>query len=243
MTHSTTEAEYASLLARLDDLGRAERREASARMVSVAGHLAGTPLNVIAGRAALLRANPNAPDVAENARRIEEQVDRLALSIRRLVDYFRLPDPARESRTVGELLRECRDLYGPIAALKGVSLGMNLHAENVASVPIDGEISPLIVNMLLSLAIRSTAPSHVVQLSVAEHAPRRIAFELTLPDLEPPPNFEHLEPPAQSWRYDPGTLETFWTCNGLALRTGGSLSIGRGETGSGALVRYECSHT
>ena len=63
----------AALLARLDTLRQAERRAASARMVSVAGHLIGTPLNVIAGRAALIRSNPAPEAVEENVRRIEEQ--------------------------------------------------------------------------------------------------------------------------------------------------------------------------
>ena len=63
-------------------------------MVSVAGHLVGTPLNVIAGRAALIRSNPTPEAITENVRRIEEQVDRLSQRIRRLVDYFDLAEPA-----------------------------------------------------------------------------------------------------------------------------------------------------
>src|SRR6478609_9368333 len=108
------------LLARLDELRRAERRAVSARMVSVAGHLIGTPLNVIAGRAALIRTNPTPEAVEENVRRIEEQVERLALRIRRLIDYFGLADPSGARRGVGEVLQECQALYRPIAELKGV---------------------------------------------------------------------------------------------------------------------------
>src|SRR3954470_23295179 len=96
----------AALLARLDNLRRAERRAASARMVSVAGHLAGTPLNVIAGRAALIRVNPSPEAIEENVRRIEEQVERMAMRIRRLVDYFGLGEGSIEQGTVGEILAE-----------------------------------------------------------------------------------------------------------------------------------------
>src|SRR3954471_20951649 len=97
----------AALLARLDALRQAERRAASMRMVSVTGHLIGTPLNVIAGRAALIRSNPSPEAIEGNVRRIEEQVERLSLRIRRLIDYFGLPDPPAGRRTVGEILDEC----------------------------------------------------------------------------------------------------------------------------------------
>src|SRR3954470_12295030 len=96
----------AALLARLDNLREAERRAASARMISVAGHLVGTPLNVIAGRAALIRSNPSPEAIEENVRRIEEQVERLALRIRRLIDYFGLVEPPLPRRGVGDLLDE-----------------------------------------------------------------------------------------------------------------------------------------
>src|SRR4051812_5602618 len=103
--------ELPALLARLDELRRAERRAVSARMVSVAGHLIGTPLNVIAGRAALIRTNPTPEVVEENVRRIEEQVERLAQRIRRLIDYFGLAEPTSQLRSVGDVLDECLALY------------------------------------------------------------------------------------------------------------------------------------
>src|SRR5437868_6326116 len=126
MTDEAPKLDLASLLARLDDLRQAERRAASARMVSVAGHLVGTPLNVIAGRAALIRSNPAPEAVEENVRRIEEQVERLALRIRRLIDYFGMPDPSDLRRSVGEVLDECVALYRPIAEVAGVTLQVGI---------------------------------------------------------------------------------------------------------------------
>src|SRR5512134_3020197 len=92
------------LLARVDELRQAERRAASARMVSVAGHLIGTPLNVIAGRAALIRSSASPEAIEENVRRIEEQVERLALRIRRLIDYFGLAEPGLKRRQVADVV-------------------------------------------------------------------------------------------------------------------------------------------
>src|SRR6185503_2969670 len=80
-------------LAKFDDLRQAERRAVSSRVASVVAHLIGTPLHVIAGRASLIRTAPTDASVAENARRIEEQVERLARRIRALIDYLMLPEP------------------------------------------------------------------------------------------------------------------------------------------------------
>src|SRR6188768_3684146 len=67
-----------------DELRRAERHAIVSRLSSVFAHLIGTPLNVIAGRAALIKSNPESAAALENATRIEQQVERLAVRIRRL---------------------------------------------------------------------------------------------------------------------------------------------------------------
>jgi signal transduction histidine kinase len=231
----------AALLARLDTLRQAERRAASARMVSVAGHLIGTPLNVIAGRASLIRSNPTPEAVAENVRRIEEQVERLAMRIRRLIDYFGMAEPSHLRRSVGEVLDECVALYGPIAEVAGVTLQVS--ADGVEPLQLEASVPPLVLTTLLSLAVRSTAAGKIIQLNATEHGPKTVVFELTLPDLPAPPtNFERLEPPEHSSRYDAGALETFWICLGLARRIGGGLSLEKALAPVGVTVRFECAH-
>jgi signal transduction histidine kinase len=233
--------ELGALLARLDDLRQLERRATSARMVSVAGHLIGTPLNVIAGRAALIRSNPAPEAIEENVRRIEEQVERLALRIRRLIDYFGLAEPSPLRRSVGEVLAECEELYRPVAELKGVALHVN--ARGVEPLRVEASHSQLVLTTLLSLGVRTAAAGQTIALSATEHGPKTVAFELGLPGLPPPPsNFERLEPPEHSLRYDAGALETFWICLGLARRMGGALTVAPAAAGPGVLVRFECAH-
>lgn len=239
MSSAPEKPEPAWLLARADDLRQAERRAASARMVSVAGHLIGTPLNVIAGRAALIRSNPSPEAVEENVRRIEEQVERLALRIRRLIDYFGMPEPRLERRQVSEVVRECSDLYAPVAELKGVALEMTVQGVETASV--EASLTPLVLTTLLSLAVRSATPGQSVRLVASEHGPKIVAFELALPGLDAPPtNFDRLEPPEHGLRYDPGALEAFWTCLGIARRLGGAFSVTKAD--AGVTVRFECPH-
>ena len=210
-------------------------------MVSVAGHLIGTPLNVIAGRASLIRSNPAPEAIEENVRRIEEQVERLAMRIRRLIDYFGLAEPSLERRSVGDVILECSELYGPVAELKGVAL--EIAVQGVEPLRIEASLSPLVLTTLLSLAVRTTAPGQSIPLVATEHGPKTVAFELGLPGLDAPPtNFDRLEPPEHGLRYDPGALEAFWTCLGLARRMGGALTVTKAASGTGVTVRFECAH-
>jgi len=229
--------DLAALLSRLDELRVAERRAVSARMVSVAGHLIGTPLNVIAGRAALLRTNSTPEAIEENVRRIEEQVERLAQRIRRLIDYFGLAEPPTALRHVSEVLDECLELYRPVAELHGVTI--QLSSEGVEPLRIEGSVSPLVLSTLLSLGVRTTAPGQNISLSARDDGPKAALFELGLPGLQPPPaNFDRFEPPEHGVRYDVGALEALWVCLGLARRAGGGLEIVKAAAGSGVTVRF-----
>lgn len=239
MTVQTTDKpDLALLLARADELRQAERRAASTRMVSVTGHLIGTPLNIIAGRAALIRSNLSPDAVEGNVRRIEEQVERLSLRIRRLIDYFGLADPPAGRRTVGETLNECLGIYGPIAELRGVELRFS--AEGVSSAPIDAALAPLVLTTLLSLGIRRTTAGQTISVDASDQG-AAVAFELVLPGIgAPPANFERMEPPMQGVPYDPDALEVMSISQGLARRLGGSLSILESSPGAGMTVCFAC---
>lgn len=232
--------ELAALLARLDKLRCAERRASSARMVSVIGHLIGTPLNVIAGRAALIRTNPAPDAVEENVRRIEEQVERLSQRIRRLIDYFGWVDPPAATQPLGELMTECATLYGPIAKHQGVTLELN--NGELDALQVDGSLIPLVLTTLLSLALRTSTSGARVKLQVVEQGPKRLVFELTAPGLTPPPGrLDRLEPPESGVRYEASTLETLWLCLGLARRIGGNFELAPAADG-GMTLRLECVH-
>jgi signal transduction histidine kinase len=229
--------DIAELLSRLDELRTAERRAVSARMVSVAGHLIGTPLNVIAGRAALIRTNQTPEAIAENVRRIEEQVERLAQRIRRLIDYFGLVEPPTKLRSTGDVLDECLALYRPVAELRGISLQVS--TDGVELLRIESSVAPLVLTTLLSLGVRTTAAGESISISASEDGPKAVLFELGLRGLQvPPPNFERFEPPEHGARYDVGALEALWVCLGLARRMGGGLEIVKAETGAGVTVRF-----
>ena len=164
----------------------------------------------------------------------------MASRMRRLIDYFGLAEPASESRTVGEILADCQALYLPVAELKGVSLLVD--ARGAEALRIEADLSRLVLTTLLSLAVRSATAGQKVVLDATAQGPNAVAFELEMPDLAMPAHFERFEPPEHAGQYDAGTLETFWTCLGLARRIGGSISIVKATSGRSATVRFECVH-
>lgn len=232
----------AALLLRLDQLRREERLTASARVVAVIGHLIGTPLNVMAGRASLIRTNPSAESVADNAHRIEQQVERLSQRVRRLVDYFGAPSPAPEQQTLAQILGDALELYQPVAEQRGVTVRLEPH--DLGAARINCALGSLSLSALLSLGARTTPKGQSVTLTVSEAGPRQLTLALTLPGVEVPPSrFERLELPEWPDQYDADAFEVLSICAGLARSSGGGLQVSGAPSGSGAVVRFECAYS
>lgn len=226
-------------LALLDELRQAERRAAISRVASVIGHLIGTPLNVIAGRAALIRANPSPESAAENARRIEEQVERLAERIRRLIDYLTVPEPRPEPRPANLVVREALALYGPIAAERGVEV--QVISSTLPSAVVEGTSALVVLTSLMSLALRVAPRGAQVELLVESTASNGVLFELRVPGLElPRARLDRLDPPDEEDGASAERLQLLSLCYAMARRQGGRLEVIAHENARAA-IRFECS--
>jgi len=223
-------------LERLDWLRQAERRAAISRVASVIAHLIGTPLHVIAGRAALIRSNPTPDSVEENARRIEAQVERLAQRIRKLIDYLTGPALESEPQSVEALVREALSLYAPIAALQGIEL---ISAEAPSKAVVDGAPVLLVLTSLFSLGVRIAAPGARIDLGFEQLAGNAFAFELSIPGVSAPKgSIDHLDPPEDQVA-DAETLQVLSVCNAIARQHGGRLQLAEPVAGRMA-IRFEC---
>lgn len=235
-----TPVESETRLALLEELRQLERRAAISRVASVIGHIIGTPLNVIAGRAAMIRANPNGDAAAQNARRIEEQVERLAYRIRRLIDYLTVPEPHQAATSsVQRVLQAALALYLPIAAQRGVDIEAT--GEPPAAM-LDEACALVVLTSLLGLAARVAPRGERVVISASEASPGGVLFELLVPGLTPPrARIDHLDPPDDEVG---GTahaerLQVLSVCFAIAQRHGGRVDVeSRGEASSA--IRFEC---
>lgn len=228
-------------LALLDELRQAERQAATSQVALVIGHLIGTPLNVIAGRAALIRANPAPESASENARRIEEQVERLAERIRRLIDYLTVPEPRPEPRNADVVVREALALYGPIALEHGVTIQVTAEGE-LPSVPIEGTSALIVLTSLLSLALRVAPRSSTVEVRMEPGTEEGgVIFVVRVPGLQPPQaRLDRLDPPDEEDGESAEVLQLLSLCYAMARRHGGKLEVVAHDP-SRAAIRFECS--
>jgi two-component system, NtrC family, sensor kinase len=234
---SELEQQLEDRLVLLDRLRQDERMAVTSRVASMIGHLIGTPLNVIAGRAAMIRSNPNDESAVENARRIEEQVDRLAQQIRRLIEYLTAPDPAVESRSVAEMLEDALGLYRPLAERRGVRLN-----EPSAALP-EGTIDStalMVLTSLLSLSLRLTPAGGEVSIGVTQ-AETGVVFDLRVPAMHPTPQrLDRLDPPEhKTARVGADQLQVLSVCHAIARRAEGRLEA-QALQPTGTLLRFSC---
>lgn len=223
-------------LARLDWLRQAERRAAISRVASVIAHLIGTPLHVIAGRAALIRSNPTPEGAEENARRIEAQVERLAQRIRKLIDYLTGPELESEPQLAEALVAEALSLYAPIGALQNIELAA---VGTPADAVVDGSPVLLVLTSLFSLGLRVAAPGTRIELGFERSTGSSIVFELSIPGVAAPKgSIDHLDPPEDDVS-DPETLQVLSVCNAIARQHGGRLHLGASASNH-MLIRFEC---
>jgi signal transduction histidine kinase len=221
-----------------DALRRAERHAIVSRLSSVFAHLIGTPLNVIAGRAALIKSNPESAAVLENASRIEQQVERLAFRIRRLIDYWTLVDVVDHAlHDVSSILRDALTLHGPVAT-----------ARNIEIVVQSGELPPrslermstlVVLTNLLSLATVVAPPGSRIELSVTAADEDSILFEFTVPGFEPPTSrIDRLDPPEDDRdRSSAERLQVLSVCHAVAEQRGAHLEVRAADR---AQIRFRC---
>jgi signal transduction histidine kinase len=224
-------------LALLDHLRQTELRATSSRVASVIGHLIGTPLNVIAGRAALIRSNPTAEYATENARRIEEQVERLAQRVRRLIEYLTAPEPSSEPRSVEHIVADALSLYGPVAAQRGVEVMAPLGP--LPDALVDGMSTLVVLTSLLSLALRVGHRGEVIKMNITGGG-AMVVFEVAVPGMDlPKMRIDRLEPPEEDGRIDADRLQALSVCFAIARRNGGNVDV-VADPPRGALIRFEC---
>ena len=220
-----------------DDLRRAERHAIVSRLSSVFAHLIGTPLNVIAGRAALIKSNPESAAALENAARIEQQVERLAFRIRRLIEYWTMVEADHALHDVSAILADALALQSPAAAARNVQIVVE--PSELPKRVLERMSTLVILTNLLSLSALVAPPGSSVEVSVTSPDPDSVLFEFTVPGFEPPSSrIDRLDPPEEDRdRSRAERLQVLSVCHAVAEQRGAHLDVRAAER---AQIRFRC---
>jgi signal transduction histidine kinase len=220
-----------------DELRRAERHAIVSRLSSVFAHLIGTPLNVIAGRAALIKSNPESAAALENATRIEQQVERLAFRIRKLIDYWTSVEVDHALYQVSTIVRDALALHAPVASARNIEIVVE--PSELPERVLERMSTLVVLTNLLSLSTLVAPAGSRIELSITAPDADSVLFELTVPGFEPPNSrIDRLDPPEEDRdRSRAERLQVLSVCHAVAEQRGAHLEVRKAER---AQIRLRC---
>jgi signal transduction histidine kinase len=153
-------------------LRQAERRAAMRRIASSLAHAVGTPLNVIAGRAALISQAPadkRSEHAVTNAAVIERQVEALVERIQHMLKWLRTDATGRELCAPLAMLEAAAAVYAPLAERRKIQIG--IAATELAPLTLPRRAVLLVLVDLISLGLSLVETGGRMELDVkCEHA-------------------------------------------------------------------------
>jgi signal transduction histidine kinase len=171
------------LLELYDSLHQRQLREAAAEIAAAIAHAMGTPLNVISGRAELIRQDP--AKAALQATKIEEQVRNMANGLRQLVDYLAPPESSAPGVPARVVFDEVMSLIAPLAQRHGVQISSESGAIDDVTVPRWHLLSVVTLGSLAVRHIARTAAEGERRLSINARSDNgNLLIELDTPGLE-----------------------------------------------------------
>jgi signal transduction histidine kinase len=142
-------AEMEARMHTLEQLRHMDRLKTVGSLASGIAHELGTPLNVVSGRASLIASGRLAlQEVADSARNIQEQVQRMTLIIRQLLDFARRKSPTRVTIDLRTLARHTLDMLMPLAAQQHAILTLQTDDAPVSARVDTGQMQQVLMNLV-----------------------------------------------------------------------------------------------
>jgi two-component system NtrC family sensor kinase len=148
-------AESAAKLAAVEQLRHAERVATVGRLASGVAHELGTPLNVVAGHAKMIRvAQGTREDDGESARVIAEQALRMTAIIRQLLDFARRGQPRLEDGDLTTVADHMVKMLAHLAMQRHIELHLSSGSGSARVRMDEAQVQQVITNLVLN-AIQS----------------------------------------------------------------------------------------
>lgn len=165
------QAESEAKILALEQLRHADRLKTVGRLASGVAHELGTPLNVIAGRAALISSGElTKAELMKSAETVREQADRMTAIIRQLLDFSRARQANKEPHDLRGLVRQTIDLMHPLARKQEAELTFENGTDAFQANVDPGQIQQVLTNLIMN-AIQAVSPGGVVRVGLgSRHA-------------------------------------------------------------------------
>ena len=154
---SELDAATSARIATLEQLRHSDRLNAVGRMAAGIAHEIGTPLNVVSGRAELIADGQLSEDASrESALAIKTEAERIAKTIRGLLDFARQSSPHPQTQPLGDIIEVTANLMEPLAAKQGATIRIELPSEPLTGNVDAGQLQQVLTNLTIN-AIQSTS--------------------------------------------------------------------------------------
>ncbi len=230
-------AETTERLQALNQLRHADRLATVGKLASGVAHELGTPLNVVMGRAKMIRTREELPvDARQNAEIVEEQVARMSRIIRQLLDFARAGEGARQSVDLVEVTEVVQAMLTPMAEKRGVSLILDaprdLPSVEGDSSQLEQVLTNLVVNAIQAMSRAGRVTIRLRTRSVQPPEAGEVAEHLAIEVID-----EGIGMPAH---IAARVFEPFFTTKGVGEGTGLGLSVAYGMVQDhGGFMRVE----
>jgi two-component system NtrC family sensor kinase len=148
-----------------DQLRHADRLTTVGKLASGIAHELGTPLNVVSGRARLIRdGEVDGAEAVDSARIVAEQADRMTAMIRQLLDFARPRALQKATVNVTSLAARVAELVATIAKTAQVEIKAPPHDDALRVEADDGQLNQVMINLVVN-AIQAMPKGGVVEIT------------------------------------------------------------------------------
>jgi len=167
-------SETQARVAAIEALRHADRLATVGKLASGMAHEMGTPLNVIAARGKMIELGEGTPEeLAGYGRIVVDQTERITRIIRQLLDFARgrtpiagtAQQPSRRSVDLRKLAEDICVMLAPLAAKRGVSLGVVDGQARASTLADDNLIEQAVTNLVVN-AVQASSPQGAVTLEL-----------------------------------------------------------------------------
>ena len=165
----TIESETAEKMHALKQLRHADRLKTVGRMAASIAHQLGTPLSVIAGRAALIAEGGLTDEaIKKNAETVKTETEQISATIRQVLDFARQAPTPKSSFDLNELLVQTMQLLEPLASKTKIEMNLSLATEPAISIVDASLIQQVLTNIIVN-AIHSMPDGGEIDIGISRH--------------------------------------------------------------------------